>query len=97
MTYEIIAVENGDVLYRTGDLDEAARGLVGYVEQNRVSRPGIEREVALIEFDEGHRRTGPAVSYEQLKGEELHSPAFAGVVERFRASAFREYLRESRP
>jgi hypothetical protein len=84
VTYEIIAVENGDVLYETADFDEAARGLVGYVEQNRVSRPGIEREVAVIELDDDHRPTGGGVSYEELKGGEAHS-TFQAV----------EHLRES--
>ena len=66
MTYEIITVENGDVLYRTADREEAVRGLIGYVEQHRVSRPGVESEVALIEFgDDDSRQNGP-VMYEQL-------------------------------
>ena len=69
MTYEIITVENGDVLHRTTDREEAIRGLIGYVEQHRVSRPGIESEVALVEFGDDDRRQNGLVTYEQLAEE----------------------------
>ena len=66
MTYEIITVENGDVLYRTADREE------GHLRTHRLCRaapgePAWNRErIALVEFGDDDRRQNSLVTYEQL-------------------------------
>lgn len=65
VAYEIISIENGDVLRRLDDRDEAVDVLVTYVEAHRPSHPGIEKQVAMIELDEDEQRRSVEM-YEDL-------------------------------
>jgi hypothetical protein len=68
VSFEIIALENGDVLDRVADFDEAADALRLYVETHRASVPGIEQQVGLLELDEADEPQGRCILYEDLTG-----------------------------
>lgn len=75
MTYEIIGIEHGDVLYRTSDRDDAVERLCAYVQTHEAAQPGIERQVALVELDDEETRRGGFLTYEELAAE--HAPRAA--------------------
>jgi hypothetical protein len=66
MSYEIIALENGDILDRLSDYDEAADALRLYVETHRASIPGIEEQVGLLALDEADEPQGEYLMYAEL-------------------------------
>jgi hypothetical protein len=66
VTYEIISIENGDVLSRVSDGDTAAEAFISYVETHRPAQPGIEQRVALIEIGDDEERRGEFLMYEDL-------------------------------
>jgi hypothetical protein len=66
MTYEIIALENGDILDRLSDRDEAADALRLYVDTHRASVPGIEEQVGLLTLDDADEPQGEYLMYADL-------------------------------
>jgi hypothetical protein len=66
MSFEVIALENGDILERLSGFDEAADALRLYIETHRGSVPGIEHEVGLVELDEADQPRGECILYEDL-------------------------------
>jgi hypothetical protein len=56
VSYEIISIENGDVLSRLQDRDAAIHALITYVEANQPEHPGIEQQVAIVEVGEDNER-----------------------------------------
>lgn len=73
MSYEIIAIENGDVLDRLSDRDEAAEALCSYVESHRASVPGVEDRVGLLELDDSDEPTGRIAMYSDLVRRAAHA------------------------
>src|SRR5262245_59513205 len=72
MSYELITVENGDVLGRFESRSEAEQFLRGYVDAYRSSRPDVVSEVGLIEIEEGdHTRPGELLLYDDLTGQAM--------------------------
>jgi hypothetical protein len=66
MSYEIIALENGDILDRLSDYDEAVHVLRMYIETHRASIPGIEHQVGLLELDDADEPHGEYVMYSDI-------------------------------
>lgn len=64
--YELISVENGDVLFGHDDRELAVGNLLEYVDTHRTFYPGLEEQVALIELDEHGRQVGETLFYAQL-------------------------------
>jgi hypothetical protein len=56
VTYEIISIENGDVLSLFDEREAAVQTLLDYVERNRASHPGIEDQVGLLALDDARHR-----------------------------------------
>ena len=66
MMYELIALDNGDVLGRTDNHDTAVRALIEHVERNRATYPGIDQQLALIAVDDDGHRRGDFMMYSEL-------------------------------
>jgi hypothetical protein len=73
MTYEIIAIENGDILDRFSDMREAADALQMYVDAHRATFPGIENQVGLLELDDADHPTGECLTYADLTYADRHA------------------------
>jgi ATP-dependent protease HslVU (ClpYQ) peptidase subunit len=59
MVYELITIENGDILQTFDGLEEAAASLRDYIERHCATNPGIDQQVAVVELaDDGRTRHG---------------------------------------
>ncbi len=66
VAYEIVEIENGDVLATFRDRSDAAAALMGYVEAHGFGAYDVARRVVLIEVDEAGNGRGNFVTYEEV-------------------------------
>jgi hypothetical protein len=69
--YELISVENGDVLFASEERQPVADALVEYVDRYRAGH-ALEEQIALIETDAAGCQVGPAIFYAELLGQHQH-------------------------